>query len=297
MVEYMIQQMRRSLHFWTAYRPSYYSIVSVSVEDNGYYCNDTNEQRIYAEEGSLSGPLIRAVNTIAAALKDEYPHVRVSTLAYSFAQEPPKQTKPSSDVLIRLAPIDQNLGQPLEHPTNAASLAQLKAWGAVSDRIYIWGYMANYASYPQPTPVWYALGPTIKTWVANGVKGIFMEGVYGTSGGDMDALKTFLVGRLMWEPTLDPDALIEQFLTGYFGPAAAPFVRQYLDIFNASATECGCRVGVHEYWSAHTTSYLFESLFGWLMAKRGWVQDCAASDAAGSHPGRGRVAGRAVFWA
>ena len=141
MVEYMIQQMRRSLHFWTAYRPSYYSIVSVSVEDNGYYCNDTNEQRIYAEEGSLSGPLIRAVNTIAAALKDEYPHVRVSTLAYSFAQEPPKQTKPSSDVLIRLAPIDQNLGQPLEHPTNAASLAQLKAWGAVSDRIYIWGYM------------------------------------------------------------------------------------------------------------------------------------------------------------
>ena len=111
---------------------------------------------------------------------------------------------------------------------------------------------ANYASYPQPTPVWYALGPTIKTWVANGVKGIFMEGVYGTSGGDMDALKTFLVGRLMWEPTLDPDALIEQFLTGYFGPAAAPFVRQYLDIFNASATECGCRVGVHEYWSART---------------------------------------------
>ena len=43
--------------------------------------------------------------------------------------------------MVRLAPIDQNLGQPLEHPTNAASLAQLKAWGAVSDRIYIWGYM------------------------------------------------------------------------------------------------------------------------------------------------------------
>ena len=81
MVEFMIQQMRRSLHFWTAYRPNYYSIVSVSVEDNGYYCNDTNEQRIYAEEGSLSGPLIRAVNTIAAALREEFPHVRVSTLA------------------------------------------------------------------------------------------------------------------------------------------------------------------------------------------------------------------------
>ena len=59
----------------------------------------------------------------------------------SFAQNPPMKTKPSSDVMIRLAPIDQNLGQPLEHPTNAASLAQLKAWGAVSDRIYIWGYM------------------------------------------------------------------------------------------------------------------------------------------------------------
>jgi hypothetical protein len=196
------------------------------------------------------GPCGLQVNTIAAALKPDFPQIRVSTMAYSFAQDPPRLTRPSPDVMVRLAPISQNQGLPLEHPQNAASLAQLRAWANVSQHLYIWGYDTNYASYPQPTPVWFALGPTIKTWVAHGVKGIFMEGSYGTSGGDMDALKDFVVGRLLWDPTLDPDALIDQFLGGYFGKAAAPHVRRYLDIFNASAYACGCRIGVHEYWSA-----------------------------------------------
>jgi hypothetical protein len=34
------------------------------------------------EEGSPMGPLLRGVNAIADAIKDEFPHVAVDTLAY-----------------------------------------------------------------------------------------------------------------------------------------------------------------------------------------------------------------------
>ena len=43
----------------------------------------------------------------------------------------------------------------------------------------------------------------------------------------MDVLKSFLFGRMMWNASLDPDALITQFLERYYGPAA-PFVRLYM---------------------------------------------------------------------
>ena len=40
----------------------------------------------------------------------------------------------------------------------------------------------------------------------------------------MDMLKNYVMGRMLWNVTLNPDDVISEFLTGYFGPAA-PFIR------------------------------------------------------------------------
>ncbi len=57
----------------------------------------------------------------------------------------------------------------------------------------------------------------------------------------MDVLKSFLFGRMMWNASLDPDALITQFLERYYGPAA-PFVRlymvSYLGILDSHCAAC-----------------------------------------------------------
>ena len=34
----------------------------------------------------------------------------------------------------------------------------------------------------------------------------------------MDTLKDYVMGRMLWNVTLDPDAVITEFLAGYFGP-------------------------------------------------------------------------------
>jgi hypothetical protein len=57
------------------------TIVTVAQEDNGKYCNDSEAQRIIVEEGTAGGPLLRAVNTIAQAIEQEFP--QVSTTPYS----------------------------------------------------------------------------------------------------------------------------------------------------------------------------------------------------------------------
>ncbi len=35
-------------------------------------------------------------------------------------------------------------------------------------------------------------------------------------------MKAYVIAKLLWDPELDPDALIDEFLRLYYGPAAAP---------------------------------------------------------------------------
>ena len=58
------------------------NIISVSQNDNGHYCNSSAEREVMEAEGSPMGPLLRAVNRVADAISEEFPHVVVDTLAY-----------------------------------------------------------------------------------------------------------------------------------------------------------------------------------------------------------------------
>jgi len=88
-------------------------IVSVSQNDIGgsgpacaaypgglCYCNTPEERSIIEAEGSPMGPMLRAVNTIAAAIADDYPNAAVETLAYDYTIRPPRHTRPRGNVLI-----------------------------------------------------------------------------------------------------------------------------------------------------------------------------------------------------
>ena len=52
----------------------------------------------------------------------------------------------------------------------------------------------------------------------------------------MDALKDYVMGRMLWNVTLNPDDLIKEFLAGYFGKAA-PFIRTYMDTMHGSIAD------------------------------------------------------------
>ena len=49
-----------------------------------------------------------------------------------------------------------------------------------------------------------------------------------TCAGDLVQLKDFVIAKALWDPTVDADALITDFLAGYYGDAA-PFIRTYMD--------------------------------------------------------------------
>lgn len=219
------------------------TVLSVSQNDNYLYCNDTNEQAVIAEEGSPMGPLLRAVNDIADAIKDDFPHVAIDTLAYQWSRPAPKLTKPRSNVIVRLCSIECNFGEPLTDSSNKAFQADMVDWSKVSNRTWIWNYVTDFANYVMPWPDYFSIAPNVRFFLEHGVRGLYQEGNYQSYGGDMAELKTYLMARIMFDPNLNESAVINEFLDLFYSPEAAPMIREYLDLWHAQISKTNTYLG------------------------------------------------------
>jgi hypothetical protein len=212
------------------------TVISVSQNDGGGsgICHNAVEDAVVAEEGSAAGPLLRAVNAVADAIKDEHPAVVVETLAYEYTRKPPKLTRPRKNVVIRLSNIECDFFHPLADNTSTANNAfvtDLKAWHTISNRTWIWTYVTDFANWVQPWPDYFSMASNIEFYIQHGVTGVYQEGQYMSYGGDLQELKSWLGMKLMWDPSRSTTELILRFLHGYYGGVAAPFVMQHINIF------------------------------------------------------------------
>ena len=82
---------------------------------------------------------------------------------------------PRPNVAIQLCSIEASWAVPLSHPDNADFAADLKAWNAVSDHLYVWDYIVDFANFVMPWPNWDVLVDNLLFFRDNGVVGIFEE--------------------------------------------------------------------------------------------------------------------------
>ncbi len=131
--------------------------------------------------------------------------------------------------LSRLCSIECTFPEPLATgAVNADFKRDIETWSSISAQLYIWDYVTNFAQYLLPHPNLQVLAPNIRCFVANKAIGLFEQGDAGSSCGDFVELRAWLLAHLMWEPSRDANALIDEFLNGYYGPAAWP-LRRYID--------------------------------------------------------------------
>lgn len=219
------------------------TIASVSQNDWHGNCQCKSCAAIDAEEGSPAGSMIRFVNAVAADIEKDFPHVAIITLAYQYTRKPPKLTRPRPNVMVQLCSIECSFSKPLEDPRNQAFRSDIEGWAKMCDRLYIWDYTTNFAHYVMPHPNLRVLAPNVKFFAANNVKGVFEQGAYQSFGSEMAELRGWVLAKLLWDPSLDGQKLVDAFLDGYYGPAA-PHVRAYLqtthDAVEASGDPLGC---------------------------------------------------------
>lgn len=210
------------------------AIISVTQNDWHGACECDQCQAIDEVEGSPAGSMITFVNYIAEKIEPEFPHVAVDTFAYQYTRKPPKTVKPRPNVIVRLCSIECNFREPLNHPSNAAFLADLQGWAKICQRLYIWDYTTDFRNYVNPHPNWFVLGPNLRLFEANHVRGVFEQGAYQGFGGEMSELRAWVLAQLLWNPQQDDRALIREFLNGYYGAAAKP-IGEYLDLMERAS--------------------------------------------------------------
>lgn len=212
------------------------AIVSVSQNDWHGACECPSCKAIDDAEGSHSGSLLAFVNYVAGKIEPEFPKVAIDTLAYQYTRKPPKTLKPRPNVIIRLCSIECNFREPLTHPSNASFAQDILGWSRICNRLYIWDYTTDFAHYVQPHPNWFVLGPNICFFRDNHVKGVFEQGAYQSHGSEMAEMRAWVLAQLLWDPSLDDRALINEFLDGYYGAEAAKPIRQYLNLLHEAST-------------------------------------------------------------
>ena len=204
------------------------TIFSVSQNDWFNPCSCASCKRLYADEGDAwSGPYVRFVNAIAAAISREFPDKAVDTLAYQFTRKPPSKVKPLDNVIVRLCSIECCFAHPLDSSEsgdreNAAFARDLAGWSKLSHRLYVWDYVIDYSHSIMPFPNLRSIAPNIRTFVQNGVKGVYEEADYFTPGGELAPLRTWIVAKSLWNPEYDTEHAIAEFLDGYYEDASAP---------------------------------------------------------------------------
>lgn len=212
------------------------NIISITQNDNAGWCECPDCKALDDAEGSHAGTMLAFVNYVAGKLEPEFPNVAVDTFAYQYTRKPPKTIKPRHNVMVRLCSIECDFREPFDHPSNAAFLADLQGWSKICPHLYVWDYVTDFSNYLIPHPDWFTMGPNLRVLEKYGVRGVFEEGAYAGQGAEMAELRAWVLAQLLWNPQQNDWALINEFLEGYYGAAAAP-IRQYLELMQEQSKD------------------------------------------------------------
>ena len=210
-------------------------VFSVSQNDWYNYCQCDACQAIALAEESQIGPVLALVNQVAEAVEAEFPDKAVETLAYQWTRQAPKHMRPRPNVIIRLCSIECCFAHPLDQcdsPENQAFRKDAEAWAQVSDRLWVWNYATSFTHYLLPFPNQRVRRPNTRFYIANNVTGIFEQDCYNTLGSELAELGAWLTAKFLWDPDYDEDLAMGEFLEGVYGPDAAPFIRQWINLLH-----------------------------------------------------------------
>ena len=243
---------------------------------------------VVREEGSQSGPLIRFVSRLAERIAVERPDLKISTLAYRYTTEPPREVRAGDAVIVRFADLHQrDWAHALGAPSNAAVRATIRGWTRRAKHLQIWDYRVTFhedGDLPRADHV--SLGEQFSFYADLGIEGVFVQTEFADVA-DMRDLEVWLTAKLLEDPYQDAAVLTREFLRNYYGPAAGP-IASYLEDLSRAVDESTKRL------SSSPPADAFEWLDPYLVERAQRRFDAAERRVAGRPELRARVRGARI---
>ncbi len=216
-------------------------MISITQNDNSSPCQCEKCQAMVKEFGAESGMLINALNYISDKIKDRYPDVMLETFAYQYTVPAPTNIVPRDNVIVRICDIENNFGEPIrdrsknrpyklmensrlfpyvDHQTvNGDFYKSLEDWSRIAKHLFIWNYTVNFFNYYIIHPNFHSLKPDVETFARHKVSAVFEQGDCFNRAVAFNVVKQYLMAHLLWDPSVDDDALMREFMRDYYGDA------------------------------------------------------------------------------
>jgi len=206
-----------------------------------YYCIYPNDMRRNCEcascralderEEAASASLVHMANYVAERVSKDWPDVNIITFAYLYTLKPPKTLQVHPNVMICYCTDACDFSKPIVKSRWKGCgefVENYRKWREIADKVYIWDYATNFKYLFQPFECCHVMPDNFRYFRDMGAVGVFEEGNhYGVKSVD-EALKTWIIGHLLWNPDQPLGPLLDRFFRGYYG-AAASVARGYYD--------------------------------------------------------------------
>lgn len=224
--------------------------IHIGQKDNSNYCQCENCTALYEKYGSISAPTIIFTNAFADALDDEFPDFTFTFYAYLETERPPKdlslRCNPNvvpvlcglhhacrSHLLTECGAQDGDESFLNLYGDNEPTIAQDFAdWTKIADQTFIYDYTINFLNTAQFFSNLETMQPTMKYMHDIGITGY----VYNCGDGHYAAfndLRNYLLRKIQWDVDCDVEYHMMDFIKAYYGEAAAPYIKEILDIQTA----------------------------------------------------------------
>lgn len=227
--------------------------------------------------GGVSYPLLADrwltfVNTVAQRVGEKHPGKKIYTLAYHQTFWPPVKVRPRANVMIMVVnsrPDGVCFVHPVERPdcpNNGLFCRNFRGWEAMTPA----GMMA-YQYIPHSTFCWMPLPAPHKfisdiRWLSQaGCVGY--EAQSGTKMFGLHGISLYAIAKAMWNPGLDPDAVVKDYCDAAFHEASEPMQRFYAELER----------GQHQ--ADHTSTGIWTALTPDVLARAGAVLEEARGEA------------------
>lgn len=197
----------------------------IGHNDTKYYCTCKKCKQFYSKHGGRPSSLvIQLLNELADEMKKEMPDRMVKTFAYWWSQEPPTNMKVRDNaILMFCAPVSCFI--PIETGTTEGirkTRVLAKAWKQLARNLEVYLYQFPTGNYWYPTPNLHKTAADIRWAEKSKIPNVYVQlcGCGTGDGSELVHLRAWIYARILWNPSLDVQTLIEEFVNDYYGPAA-----------------------------------------------------------------------------
>lgn len=191
---------------------------------------------------SVTDRYVRFFNKVLDRVQKEYPDVGLGFYAYAQYMRPPVREKPNPDILPMLAPIDLCRIHTVDSPHcwERQYMAKLiDGWQKTGVDMMYRGYLFNLCNPGIPYSMTRQIATEFPFFHEKGIIGCRVETMAAWS---FHGPGLYLAAKMMWDPELDADALLDDYFSKFYGPAG-PAVQRYFRTLEDAYLEADYHTG------------------------------------------------------